>query len=370
MTNNSRTWSAALIAVLATFLASRVALAVDEAEPNDPYTSAQSLTIDSDGTATVTNASIYNIPTHRDVDFYSFHANAGDIVTINIDGGSAINSQGILQGLYTTLGVWGPDPAPNALPLITQTGASSIDSGSTTYFDARIDNFPIPTTGTYIVGVSTDPGYFADINHLTTGDLSLFGWSPDNYSTTGGYSLVISGVTPYSAPPPPPPVATALPINIDIMPGRRNVIWIQTASANDSAPDHDSDRRRDLARKMHRHFKDGIPVALLSSKTFDPSTVNQSSLRFGGTGDEDSLIGCNPHGIDLNHDGTPDLLCRFDVTKADFEPGDANGIVTGEMGTGDAFKGQGYLKVVTGRRKFRHFHHDHDRDREHRRHRR
>ena len=114
--------SAMLTVLLSTLVVSRVALAVDEAEPNDPYTSVQPLTIGSDGTVTVTNASIYNTTTHRDVDFYSFHGNAGDIVTFNIDGGMNASYVGIL----TTLGVWGPDYASNPLPLITQTHASTI----------------------------------------------------------------------------------------------------------------------------------------------------------------------------------------------------------------------------------------------------
>ena len=354
MTNKRRTWSVTLIVVLATFVASRVALAVDEVEPNDPYTSAQPLTIGSDDTVTVTNASIYNTPSHRDVDFYSFHANAGDVVTFDIDGGMDGTT---FQGIYTTLGVWGPDPTINALPLVTQTGAPTLDPGSTTVFDARIDNFAIPATGTYIVGVSTDPGYFVDINTLSTGDVSPSGWSPNYYATTGGYTLVIS-VTPNPAPV---PVATVLPINIDIMPGRRNVIWMQPTSADASAPDNDSDRRRDLARKMHRHFRNGIPVAILSSDTFNALDVDESSLRFGSTGDEDSLIRCNSRAADVNHDGHPDLICHFDVTKADFQPGDADGIATGETNSGDAFKGQGYLKVVTGRR----LHHDFDRRHDH-----
>lgn len=366
MTNRRHPWSATLIAFLTALFVSHFALAVDEAEPDDPYTSAQPLTIGSDGTVTVTNASIYNTTTHRDVDFYSFHATAGDIVTLDIDGGMNASFQGILS----TLGVWGPDPANNPLPLITQVGATSLDPGSATISDARIDNFPIPTTGTYIVGVSTDPGYFVDINTLVTGGLSASGWSP-NYFVTGSYTLIISGVTPYSAPAPvpQPPVATALPINIDILPGRRNVIWMRTASADASTPDHDSDRRRDLAREMRRHFKRGIPVAILSSDTFKPLSVNVSSLRFGSTGDEDSLIRCSAHSVDLNHDGLPDLLCLFDVTKANFQPGDANGIVTGETDSGDAFEGQGYLKVVTGRRRHHDLDRDHDRRREHHHHR-
>lgn len=340
--------SAMLTVFLATLVASRVALAVDEVEPNDPYTSAQPLVIGSDGTVTV-NASIYNTIDHRDIDFYSFYARAGDIVRFNIDGGMDANFVGIL----TELAVFGPEPvgSDTALPLITAVGAPSLDPvsdpGSATTADARIDKFPIPVSGTYIVGVTTDPSYFVDIGHVVS--LTAGIWSPIN-NTYGNYTLIISGVTPLGAPAPtPPPVATVQSINIDVMPGRRNVIWIHDASADDHKPDHDSDRRRDLARAMHGHFRGGIPVALLSTATFNALDVNQSSLRFGSTGDEDSLIRCNNRGIDVDHNGRPDLLCFFDVSKANFAPDDTNGIVTGETNSGDAFEGQGYLKVVMGK---------------------
>ena len=364
--------SAMLTVLLATLVASRVALAVDESEPNDPYTSAQALTIGSDGTVTVTNASIYNTqtvgttPGHRDVDFYSFHGTTGDLVTFNIDSSMNVSS----VAMMTTLGVWGPDPATNILPLITQTGSNCPDIDNLTVYspglaDACIEKFQLPATGTYIVGVSTDPGEFVDINTIATSALSGMGWSP-NYGVSGAYTLTISGVTPYTAPAPapaPPPVATVLPVNIDIMPGRHHVIWLRSAMADFTTPDRDADRKGDLDREMRHHFRGGIPVALLSTETFNAMDVDQSQLRFGSTGDEDSLIRCSRHGVDVDHNGHPDLLCFFDPTKADFKPGDANGIMIGETNSGADFKGQGYLKVVTGRE-----HRERDRERHGERH--
>jgi len=349
-----------LAAFLAALVASRVAFAVDEVEPNDPYpyTSAQPVTVDSTGTVTVTNASIYSTTTHRDVDFYSFHASAGDVITTYINGGMDANFNGILS----VLAVWGPLPvASNAVPLIVQTGSDTgaPPPGSVSTADASITGFHIQTDGTYIVGVSTDPGEFVDISTLQSG--TLVSWSPLAY-VTGSYSLVITGVTPYTAPaptptptptpppPPPAPVATVLSVSIDIMPGRRNVIWLQTANASQTTSDSDVDRGRELARELHRHLKGGIPVALLSTDTFNAMDVNLSSLKFGSTGTESSLIKCNPHGVDVSHDGRPDLLCHFDVSKANFQPGDQNGTLTGTTNAGDAFAGTAYLKVVTGKR--------------------
>jgi hypothetical protein len=367
--------SALMTVVLASLLASRIALAGDEVEPNDPYTSAQPLTVDSNGTVTVTNASIYNTTTHRDVDFYSFHASAGDVITTYIYGGMDANFNGIL----TDLAIWGPLPvASNALPLIVQLGSDTGQPppGSVSTADASITGFHIPTDGTYIVGVSTDPGEFVDINTLQSGD--LISWSPQAYVTAiGSYSLVITGVTPYTAPaptptptptppPPPAPVATVLSVNIVIMPGRHNVIWLQSANASQTTSGNDADRRHGLARELRRHLKGGIPVALLSTDTFNALDVDQSSLRFGSTGTEDSLIKCNPHGVDVNHDGRPDLLCHFDVSKANFQPGDQSGTMTGTIGSDD-FKGAAYLKVVTGHRDWKKERDgDHDGNRHHR----
>jgi hypothetical protein len=91
--------------------------------------------------------------------------------------------------------------------------------------------------------------------------------------------------------------------------------------------------------------------------------VDQSTLRFGSKGDEDSLMRCNRHGVDVNHDKKPDLVCWFDFTKSDFVPGDNQGVVTGSTNSGVDFEGKGVLKMVTGMP--RPPHHDRDRDRDH-----
>lgn len=344
-----------LAAFLATLVASRIAFAVGEVEPNDPYTQPQALVIGSDGTVTV-NGSIDN-STHRDTDFYSFQGHVGDVVTIDIDGGMDAN----FNGVWTALAIFGPQvggvPLPSdTLPLDSVYLAMSLDPGSVSYQDARIDNFVLPADGTYIVGVSSMPGYFTGINAI---------FQPDIYPySTGTYTLIISGVTPAAAPAPAPaPVPEVQPISIDIMPGKRDLIWLSSANRHDSRRGHDADRRRDLAEVLRGHLKGGIPVALLSSDTFNALDVDQSQLYFGSTGDEHSLMRCNPHGVDVNHDGRPDLLCHFDVSKANFEPGDTEGIVTGKTNSGVDFEGKAFLKIISGKR-------DRNRDGDRRRHRR
>jgi hypothetical protein len=58
--------------------------------------------------------------------------------------------------------------------------------------------------------------------------------------------------------------------------------------------------------------KNGIvPFAVLSTAAFDAlSDVELSSLRFGRTGTEASVVSCGPEGEDVNDDGRPDLVCH------------------------------------------------------------
>ncbi|WP_020523857.1 hypothetical protein [Catelliglobosispora koreensis] len=58
--------------------------------------------------------------------------------------------------------------------------------------------------------------------------------------------------------------------------------------------------------------KDGVvPFALLSTATLDMlSAIDRSSLTFGVTGTEQSVIGCASQGEDVNGDGRMDLICR------------------------------------------------------------
>jgi Bacterial pre-peptidase C-terminal domain len=364
--------SAMLAAILGTLVASRVALADTEVEPNDPYGNAQALTLvpQPDGTATATvNGSIDCTAAHSDVDYYSFYGHAGDSVTLNIDGG--MNASYV--GVWTVLAIFGPQIgstalAPTTIPLAQDYIASSLDAGSVSLQDARIDSFPLPADGTYIVGVSSMNRMFSDINDLTT-------LTCDPGYGSGSYTLIVSGVTPAAAaptppPPPPAPVASVQSVSIDIMPGRRHVIWLSSANPHWVKRGSDHDRRHEMADEIRGHLKGGIPVALLSTDTFNaPSDVDQSSLRFGHTGDEQSLIRCNPHGIDVNRDGKPDLVCYFDASKANFQPGDTEGYLTGATTSDDQLSGEGFLKIMSG---FRHPDEDGDRDRdrdEHRRHR-
>jgi hypothetical protein len=88
-----------------------------------------------------------------------------------------------------------------------------------------------------------------------------------------------------------------------------------------------------------------IPVAILSTANFDaPASIDDTSLKFGRTGNEDSLAFC--HADDVNGDGLPDLVCQFYASKTDFQAGDIEGIIQGKTHKGDRIYGKDSVFIV------------------------
>jgi Bacterial pre-peptidase C-terminal domain len=315
-------------ACLLTLFGIAQASSVDEIEPNDSLATAQRVDIP-DNSVTIsgvigTIGQLTCDPSAPcDNDFYTFYGQEGDVVTLNIDGG-----WGGAQNVDTVIALFAAD---GTMLLMNDDAPDLVnDPGSTSTSDARIDNFRLPATGFYVVGVSSYPRYFSD------GGVVSFPTMGGN----GDYKLVISGVSA-------PPVANApMQINIDIKP---------------------HDRRLTRVDPRSKHL---IPVALLSSSEFNAVTVDQTSLTFGATGDEHSLARCRHFPEDVNHDGLLDLVCFFKNQLADFQPGDLEGILRGTTGDGRAFEGHGLLKVVPEKHRGEHRHgfmhgHDRDHDRDH-----
>src|SRR5262245_43762497 len=86
----------------------------------------------------------------------------------------------------------------------------------------------------------------------------------------------------------------------------------------------------DIPNSINLRSKGTIPVAILSSPTFDaPGTIDFASLTFGRTGTEKSLAFCNSHGEDVNGDGLLDLVCHFNTQQTGFRSGDTQGVLQG-----------------------------------------
>ncbi len=89
-----------------------------------------------------------------------------------------------------------------------------------------------------------------------------------------------------------------------------------------------------------------IPVAILSNPMFDAAQVDTTSLTFGATGDEDSLLFCGAALEDANGDAFLDLVCHFDTQKTGFQCGDTEGLLRGQLLDGTPIHGSDAVKIV------------------------
>lgn len=287
-----------------------LALAVPEQEPNGAPGSAQALEIGDitvDGVATtgvtVEGEVVGGAP--ADLDFYSFDAKAGDIVTIDLDRGWKTTK----PRLDSVIALFGPATAYKKLSDNDDSTAPDPGSVFTTVKtrDSRIDKFVLAADGRYTVGVaalnSASPFW------LDGGKVKSEAIGPD---PKGTYTLTISGVTP------PPRVVI---IGIDIKPG-----------SGEFAPINPKSRGK-------------IPIALLGSREFSVDDVETDSLTFGHDGDEASYVKCGTPS-DVNGDLWPDMVCHFENQAAKFEPSDETGILRGKLDDGRSIEGHGSLKVV------------------------
>lgn len=253
-------------------------------------------------------------PPLADVDFYSFKAYKDNILTVDIDAGMKLADR-TMRSVDTILAIFGPlEVAPVVFQRenVNMSTDQPLDDGSEDRRDALIENFVVPSDGTYVVGVSSQGRTFVDggdvRNRNVLGQLS-----------NGAYTLTISGVKP-----------AILQVRIDVRPGQPGDAPINPKS------------------------KGVVPVAILSSAgtatspAFEALQVNRYTLTFGSKGDETSYLGCLKHGVDVNADGLPDLVCHFDndAAMAKWEVDDREGKLRGKTMGGQEFEGIGRLKIV------------------------
>lgn len=299
MNKTIRTFLAVAAAVLAL---PGLAQAASESEANHPVGLAQALAIEADAGLTTGGTAIDAVignnsgPAVQDLDFFTFNGQAGDVVTLDIDGG-----MGGARNVDTILAVFGPAPA-YALLRSNDDAGYPLDPGSTHPYDSRIVNFKLPATGTYTVGVSSYPRHFVNGGAVSSSSLGS--------NANGDYTLQVSGVT-----------VPVLQISISVKPG-----------SGDVAPINPKARGK-------------IPVALLGASDFVAGEVDTDTLTFGHSGNERSLARCGEP-EDVNGDAFPDLVCHFENQAAAWAPSDDEAILKGALEDGRKFEGRGWLKVV------------------------
>ena len=170
-----------------------------------------------------------------------------------------------------------------------------------------------------------------DIGFFTTGGSGVipnsgtFDWTFSSNLTCGDtYQFYVENTNPRTTwiYGPRFTIVCQIPVAIDIKPG--------------SSPN-----------SINPKSKGTIPVAILSSSTFDATTaVDQASLTFGRTGNEQSLTFCNSGGEDVNGDGLLDLVCHFNTQQTGFQAGDTVGVLKGKTVSGTSIIGTDSVQIV------------------------
>jgi len=146
----------------------------------------------------------------------------------------------------------------------------------------------------------------AGSTNLTLSDILLFTYpgilpSPDSVSAA---AITVEG-------------SCSIPVDIDIKPGdARNIIRL----ASDAV----------------------IPVAILSTPDFDARTVDPRTVCFGDAEDPSQRDCLGRHAWrsvrDVDRDGDPDLLLRFETRRTGIDAGDTQACLTGETYAGAAIE--------------------------------
>ncbi|HKA39361.1 MAG TPA: DVUA0089 family protein [Burkholderiales bacterium] len=340
-------------------MASSVAHAVVEMEPNDSLATAQPLTIDGSVEVTgVVGVSSPDAAVVNDVDCYSFWATEGDTVQVDID----FAMKGMFAGtraVDTVIAIFAAD----GTKLRENDDATDVDAGSEATNDSFIVDWSVPATGKYYVGVGSTaltPGFPA---RVFLDGCRMDSAMVDPNVGNGSYTLTISGVT-LTQPPAEPPQAEQPPAEQPPVPPVVEQPPVEQPPVVTPPPPPGQTKKVNIDIRPRHHGvarvypqADGkIAVAILSSRTFNAMKVDKRSLTFGADGDEASYVDCHREGIDVNRDGRKDLVCRFDNRKAGFDVGDLEGILRGTV-DGIQFEGRAPLKVVMKGKKKKHGHH-------------
>jgi hypothetical protein len=147
--------------------------------------------------------------------------------------------------------------------------------------------------------------------------LGLYNLSASNVGSTMNYA-------PVPAPEPEGPTT----VEIDIRP-------------------HNARNQINLNRHEH------VRVAILSSDTFDATTVDPTTVRFGATGTEAAPITWWPHRRprdrsklrDVDRDGDVDMVLLFKVGDTGIKCGDTSATLTGQTVDGEDFEGTDAIKT-------------------------
>ena len=330
--------SGLLFALLCISGAAYAQVSTIEMEPNDSAVDAQALCVPAEGisvTGSVGTGALQE--STSDLDIYAFDASKDDTPSITV----------LVTDNMTTCSPYCVDTLlvlydENGNILDQNDDAYPPNTGTTTYTDSRIDLHQVLADGRYYAAVTPLPRFLGD--SFTPFDATVQGLG-------GNYLLTIANVkTPASS------ICNSTSGGGDPIPNDDgdegeddtgiSTIAIEVLHWRDQDKDVSKHWKHKIKRMGKRHGVYPIPVVMFSSEHFDAATIDADSLRFGVSGEEESMFRCSRRAFDINRDGLKDKMCFFDAYKTGFDVGDVQGVLTGTAND-VAFEATASLKVFT-----------------------
>jgi hypothetical protein len=91
-----------------------------------------------------------------------------------------------------------------------------------------------------------------------------------------------------------------------------------------------------------------VPVAVYTTSTFDATTVDPLTVRFGRTGTEAAEAHTRGHIEDVDGDGDLDLVLHFRFGETGIRCGDTQAMLTGKTFTGQSITGTDSIRTIGG----------------------
>lgn len=305
-----------------------------EMEPNDDTAGAQLLSV-SGGSAMATGMIGSAGGMTSDLDFYAFDAEAGSTVTITAATTDAC------ANLYPTVTLYFENG--NSITGHTPFGPFDSPPAGLSRCDALISAQYLQYAGRYYVVVTPDPILMVGNDFAIAGPAEAPG---------GGYTLSVDGIVspaPVVQSDPDPVVVDPDPVVADPDPVEYD--YGPTPIAMEVL--HWRGRDRQVSKRWKRYVKRmknrkgvyPVPVVMFSTEHFTATDIDPETLKFGVSGEEQSLFRCSRRGFDVNRDGMKDKICFFDAFKTGFNTDDLTGVLNGETKDGEAFTSSATLKV-------------------------
>ncbi len=109
-------------------------------------------------------------------------------------------------------------------------------------------------------------------------------------------------------------------------------------------PIHIDVKPNELPNAINPRSKGVVPVAILSTGTFDATTVDGSTVHFGASGVEASAVRSAIE--DVNKDGRPDMILHFSTQASGIKCGDSIVFLTGKTLGGQLLRGSDSIITV------------------------